>query len=171
MSAKALSPVKAVPVFPKPGHDHKVCSTRALREAEQLCETNDVRLTEIRRRVLAAIWNSHKPVGAYDLLQKLAAESGKMAPTTVYRAIDFLIEHGLVHRLSTLNAFIGCVSPGSEHGAHFLICDVCGTVAEFDATAADKQLTQAAEASGFRIRSKAIELHGICAHCAAHPDG
>ena len=94
-------------------HDHRVCVKDALEQATAICAKRGARLTPIRRRVLELIWASHKPSGAYDILEALSQESrGKrIAPPTVYRALDFLLEQGLIHRLESLNAFIGCPHP------------------------------------------------------------
>lgn len=153
-------------VFPKPHHNHKTCALNALEAAERICELKNVRLTDIRRKVLKEIWASHKPIGAYDLLKKLATDADPMAPTTVYRALDFLMEQGLVHRLASLNAFTGCAHPEARHVAHFMICNECGTAAEFDQRPADKLLAQTATDNGFVVKSQVIELTGICGNCA-----
>src|SRR5690606_10698879 len=89
-------------------HDHEQCVSDALAAAEQVCERSGARLTPVRRGVLGLVWQSHRPMGAYDLLDTLAREDDRRpAPPTVYRALDFLQEHGLVHRIASLNAFIG----------------------------------------------------------------
>ncbi len=157
---------KSASVFPTPHHDHKACSAQALSRAEEVCDAQDARLTEIRKSVLKAIWLSHRPVGAYDLLKILGRDVDRLAPTTVYRAIDFLMEQGLVHRLASLNAYVGCSHPGADHAPQFLICNDCGTAAEFDQNEAGKLLVKAAAASGFRVRSQVIELAGTCVHCS-----
>ena len=93
-------------------HDHKHCIKGALEEARALCAQKGVRLTALRETVLELIWQSHRPVGAYEILAELTRIQDKSAqPPTVYRALDFLLEHGLIHRLSSLNAFIGCPHP------------------------------------------------------------
>ncbi|MDO6806861.1 transcriptional repressor, partial [Wenyingzhuangia sp. 1_MG-2023] len=77
-------------------------------------------------RVLELIWQSHKPVGAYELLPALANDGFNSAPPTVYRALDFLLDLGLVHRLHSLNAYVGCNHPGANHPVCFFICEHCG---------------------------------------------
>src|SRR3954453_3718975 len=101
---------RTAPFQPK-DHDHADCVAAALGAAERLCARRGARLTELRRRVLELIWRSHEPIGAYALLDRLGRERGRVAPPTVYRALEFLIAHGLVHRIASLNAFIGCVHP------------------------------------------------------------
>jgi len=157
---------KAGSAFPTPHHNHKACSSEALARAEEVCEAKDTRLTDIRKRVLKAIWLSHKPVGAYDLLKIIGKDTARLAPTTIYRAIDFLMENGLVHRLASLNAYVGCPHPESDHAPQFMICSDCGTAAELEEDAASKLLVRAAAANGFKVRSQVVELSGTCSHCS-----
>jgi Fur family zinc uptake transcriptional regulator len=149
--------------FPQPGHNHDRCAAQALRRAETLCAAKKLRFTAMRRRVLGAIWESHAPIGAYDILAQLNADGGRNAPMAIYRALDFLLEQGLVHRVASLNAFVGCAHPGEDHGNHLLICRVCGTVAEFEADAVNSALARAMP--GFQVESDIIEVTGICPHC------
>ena len=111
-------------------HDHADCVEAALGDAERLCAHRGARLTMLRRRVLERVWRSHAPVGAYDILDTLRTGSRRAAPPTVYRALAFLIEHGLVHRLESRNAYVGCAMPAVPHSGQFLICHDCGSVGE-----------------------------------------
>ncbi|MCU7846255.1 MAG: transcriptional repressor [Candidatus Thiodiazotropha sp. (ex Monitilora ramsayi)] len=138
---------------------------RALREAESYCRAQGVRLTKLRHRVLELIWANHQPVGAYDLLQQLTQEGRKAAPPTVYRSLDFLLDNGLIHRINSLNAFVGCDHPGLDHAAQFFICSTCGQAAELDDTKIDSAITRHAGQMGFTIEKRSIEICGICAHC------
>jgi Fur family zinc uptake transcriptional regulator len=149
--------------FPRPGHDHTRCASQALRTAEALCIRRGVRFTDMRRRVFAAVWESHAPIGAYDILAQLNAAGGRNAPMAVYRALDFLIEHGLIHRVASLNAFVGCACPGDNHTNPLLICRMCGTVAELDAPAVHTAVAKAVP--GFAVESEVIEISGVCPHC------
>ena len=96
-------------------HDHRHCVATALAAAVERCAASGAQLTPIRRRVLELVWSSHAPIGAYDILAKLAADTGKVQPPTVYRALDFLKAQGLIHRIESRNAFIGCAQPDREH--------------------------------------------------------
>ncbi|MDX1710009.1 MAG: transcriptional repressor, partial [Rhodovibrionaceae bacterium] len=118
--------------FPAPEHDHRHCVEQALGEAADLCRQRGARLTPIRRRVLELVWASHKAVGAYEILDALRSEHAGAAPPTVYRALDFLIAQGFVHRIESLNAFVGCPHPADRHAGQFLICLDCGAAAELD---------------------------------------
>lgn len=156
--------------FPKPGHNHARCAADALKKAEAVCARNKTRLTDIRREVLELVWQSHVPVGAYDILSQLNAEGGRTAPMAVYRALEFLMENGLVHRLASLNAYIGCAHMGEDHhAAQFLICRACGTAAELESAPLKRALTQAVAERGFTIDSQIVEISGFCPHCSPSP--
>lgn len=153
-------------VFPSPGHDHRHCAKHALSEAEGVCEERGVRLTALRRRVLELVWDSHAPIGAYDILAKLNAGGARNAPMAVYRALDFLIDNSLVHRLDSRNAFIGCRHPRDQHRAQFLICDKCGAVAELASDSIHDSIRRAARTKGFKVDNVNIEATGRCPNCA-----
>jgi Fur family transcriptional regulator, zinc uptake regulator len=153
-------------VFPKPGHNHAHCAADALRKAEAVCAARKTRLTDIRRRVLEAVWKNHVPVGAYDILSQFNAGGGRVAPMAVYRALEFLMENGLVHRIASLNAYIGCAHMGAEHhAAQFLICRSCGITAELESASLKRALDQAVSERGFAIDSQIVEISGVCPHC------
>ena len=157
-------------LFPRSGHDHARCVNTALAEAASLCARTGQRLTPIRRRVLELVWSSHQPIGAYAILEKLKRDSRSAAPPTVYRALDFLLARGLVHRVESLNAFIGCPEPGAEHPVQFLICRRCGTTAELDDRKVDAALAKSAAARGFAVERRVIELSGLCYLCKDRRD-
>ncbi|MGE5147911.1 MAG: Fur family transcriptional regulator [Candidatus Eiseniibacteriota bacterium] len=150
---------------PADSHDHQHCIEEALDAASNLCQARGARFTAIRRRVLELVWSSHQPVKAYDLLEQLNREDRGAKPPTVYRALDFLIGQGLVHRLESQNAFIGCPHPGQDHDYQFLICDGCGTVAEIAAPAVRAALAEHAAAIGFTVKRQTIEVYGTCRAC------
>ncbi len=144
---------------------------RELRQAETLCQRRGVRLTTQRRRVLRAVCGAGRPVGAYDILAALRTELPRVAPPTVYRALEFLQRQGLVHKLQTLHAYVGCAHPDHPHASQFLICTDCGEVEEIADAAIADSLGQAAAASGFQPTHGVVELTGTCADCAAHRNG
>ena len=158
-------PAKAAPAGH--AHDHEHCVEDAIAAAEKLCAVKDLRFTPLRRRVLELVWSSHKPVGAYALLDSLRNEDLGSAPPTVYRALDFLIEHGLVHRIESMNAYLGCNHPEQSHTGQFLICRECGTVTEMDDDDVRQTLRRRAAEKGFEVRSQTVELVGLCANCKA----
>jgi Fur family zinc uptake transcriptional regulator len=153
--------------FPAPGHDHATCIESALAAAEDTCRRQGLRLTPIRRRVLELVWQNHQPVGAYDLLEQLSREGKRAMPPTVYRALDFLVSAGLVHRLSTLNAYVGCSHPDHAHQGQFLICRDCRTVVEMESPNIGRSLQSEAAALGFRVQVQNVELTGLCPECTA----
>ncbi|WP_090828874.1 transcriptional repressor [Nitrosovibrio tenuis] len=148
------------------GHNHKKCINEALSMAGQLCMTRGVRLTPIRYQVLELIWGSHKAVKAYDLLDRIKPLQPMAKPATVYRALDFLIEQGLIHRVESLNAFIGCSYSGQQHEQLLLICKLCHEVEERAAEKVMKTLAREMKQLAFVAHSKSIEIHGICIKCA-----
>jgi len=155
--------------FPAPDHDHAHCAASALSRAEAICRAKNARLTALRQQVLAAVWESHRPIGAYDILARMNAGGGRAAPMAVYRALDFLQEQGLVHRIASLNAFVGCAQPGALHTAQFLICRDCHTAAEFDSAPLKDALARTIDASGFAVDSQIVEITGLCPNCRALP--
>ena len=165
-SSRVRSVERPPPVFPAPDHDHDRCSTDAMAVAEAVCAQRGQRLTPIRRKVLSALLGSHKPLGAYEIIDRLAPKGPRPAPITAYRALEFLRENGLVHRIESRNAFIACVH---NHAAGalvvFLICEQCGAVGEASSAEVTATLTSAARAAGFTPKSPVIELSGICTHC------
>ncbi len=147
-------------------HDHNACRGQALVRAQAICTERGVRLTEIRRQVLEHVWRGHKPLGAYEILDMLRDNRQKTAPPTVYRALEFLLQHGLIHRIESLNAFVGCTDPETPHRAQFLICNQCGVTAELNDPRIDAAIGEQAAAAGFTVNRRTIEVEGTCPHCA-----
>ncbi len=141
-----------------------------LEQAEALCRERGVRLTEQRKTVLRLLCVSEKPLSAYDLLDRMRGMVKNPAPPTVYRALDFLLEQGLVHKLESLHAYVGCTHPDHPHASQFLICDDCGEVAEFEDPSVANSLKAAGKAVGFRTKRPVVELLGTCAQCIAKND-
>ena len=161
----------AQPVFHAPDHDHERCTADALAHAETLCAQRAQRLTPIRRQVLEVLLESHKPLGAYEIMDRAAAVGARPAPITIYRALDFLRDNGLVHRIESRNAFVACVNNhASGDLVVFLICEHCGAVGEAASAAVADQLKAAARSAGFTPKAPVIEIGGVCAHCRQeHP--
>ncbi len=152
-------------------HDHGHCISDALEQARQICTNRGVRLTDLRAQVLEFVWQSHKPLGAYALLEMLAATSTRrVAPPTIYRALEFLLEQGLIHRINALNAFIGCPSPRLRHQNHFLICRHCGITTELVNSQLSEQINQCAQGAGFSVDSQSLEVMGSCSSCRSSAD-
>jgi len=143
-----------------------------LARADTICAAKGVRLTDLRRQVLGLILEAEAPTGAYDLLERLRQTRLRAAPPTVYRALDFLLEQGLIHKLERLSAFIGCVADPHEHEGHghahaaqFLICRRCHKVTEIEDSELAHALTDAANRLGFTVAGATIEAEGLCAAC------
>ncbi len=153
------------PAFMTRGHDHGHCLETALNRAAALCAERGVRLTLLRRRVLELILGGHKPLGAYDILDVLKAERRGAAPPTVYRALDFLLAQGLVHRIESMNSFVGCPDPDTPHGGQFLICRSCGLAAEINDSGVINAIKKSAARAGFVVGRPIIEIEGLCPHC------
>jgi Fur family zinc uptake transcriptional regulator len=154
------------PTFPAPDHDHDRCTAEGLLHAEQVCGLRGQRFTSIRRSVLRALLSSHRPLGAYEVIDEVAKSMPRPAPITVYRALDFLMENGLVHRIESRNAYLACAH---DHDAAalvaFLICNGCGSVGEIPAAPLAQDINNAARASGFVPALSVVEITGVCAHC------
>ncbi len=146
-------------------HDHRDCVAQTLQTAEQICLNKGLRLTPIRRHVLELISANHKAIGAYELLDLFRQQDPKAKPVTIYRALDFLIESGLVHKIESLNAFIACLQAGYQHKSAILICDQCQNAYEIDATSVYEKLFALSEAVQFKPQCLTLELHGLCANC------
>ncbi len=146
-------------------HKHAHCVTSALQAAESLCAQKKLRLTPVRRRVLEVLLERHRAMGAYDVLDRLRAEGFGSQPPVAYRALDFWVGAGLVHKVQKLNAFVACTHPSSGHQPVFMICRGCDTVAEGTADPADSAVERAASAAGFRIETTVREVEGLCPKC------
>jgi Fur family zinc uptake transcriptional regulator len=139
---------------------------RRLARAQSLCEQRGARLTEQRRRVLEILCAADRPIGAYEILDAMREGRRALAPPTVYRALDFLLEQGLAHKIESLHAFVGCDHPGEPHVSQFLICGHCGRVTELEDEGVTESLRNAASETGFEPARPVVELIGLCAGCA-----
>lgn len=141
-------------------------SAEAIRAAERLCLERGARLTFMRRAVFETLCAAGQPLGAYQIMDRLSRSLGKYpGPPTVYRALEFLLRHGLVARIESRNAFVPHVAPGREQAGVFFICEQCGDAAELAGGAVSGLLRRDADALGFEIGRQVVELQGTCAHC------
>lgn len=148
-------------------HNHSRCISHALDSAVNVCRKKSLRFTPIRQRVFELIWDSHEPVVAYDILKKLRDEKTNAEPPTVYRALDFLLAVGLVHKIESLSAYVGCEHTDKPHVSQFLICIDCRQTIELDDKLIQKTIEQQAAKTGFVIHNQMIEIKGICPGCQA----
>ncbi len=146
-------------------HDHSACAQDALVLAEMRLAAAGQRLTPVRRRALQILLNSRRALGAYEVLEQLVADGFANQPPVAYRALEFLEEQGLVHRVRRLNAFTACMHVGEAHAPAFLICRACHIVAEAPAAAVSDALAAAALGLGFAVEGSTIEALGLCPSC------
>ena len=146
-------------------HDHGACATSALDSARRACIAGDLKLTPVREKVLNILLESHAALGAYDILEKLSLEGFRSQPPVAYRALDFLVEHGFVHKIERLNAFIACTHSGEGHSPAFMICKRCNQLAEAMSVPISITLGKAAKAIGFSIDKTVLEAEGMCPRC------
>ncbi|UAA38237.1 transcriptional repressor [Paraneptunicella aestuarii] len=136
-----------------------------IKKARHFCESKGVRFTALREKVYSILLSHQNAVGAYDLLDELKKTEDSAKPATVYRALEFLLELGMIHRLESNNAFIACHHFGCSHPVQFLICDTCGNVQEIQSDGLQDKLEKQAQSVGFRVTRQTIEAHGVCSHC------
>lgn len=146
-------------------HDHAACAGDGLARAETLCAQAGVRLTPVRRRTLEILLEAHRALGAYEVLERLAQEGFGKQPPVAYRALDFLVEQGLAHRVRRLNAFAACTQPDQGHAPVFLICKACDAVAEAPGISVRSALDDAAAGLGFEVERASVEALGLCPGC------
>jgi len=140
-------------------------NSQVIEEVENRCARDQLRLTPTRRRVLELVLQADGPVKAYDLLDQLKAEQPNAAPPTIYRALEFLLEHHFIHRLETLNAFVSCFHPRHQHQGQFLICEDCGAVREVAQNRLSEDLARLARDADFTPKHQVLEVYGICSDC------
>lgn len=148
------------------GAGQETANESVLERAERLCRERDLQFTRLRREVLETVAGQARPLGAYDIAERLSGAGRRVAAVSVYRALDFLTEHGLVHRIASRNAFVSCGHVHSERdGLVFLICRSCGGIDEMTSPAIENQLDRALAAAGFTPTSRIIEVEGECGSC------
>lgn len=136
-----------------------------IRQAEILCEKHALRFTELRKQVLSLVCHAEQPLGAYALLDLMKASGRSAAPPTVYRALDFLQEQGLVHRLASNNTYLACAHPQHQHEAVFLVCKQCGVTQELHTDGVYKAVEAKAYKVGFKVEHASVEVTGLCVNC------
>lgn len=145
--------------------NHSICVDDALRKADMICHDKGLRFTELRRKVLKMIWANHRPAKAYDILDKLNGEYTSAKPPTVYRTLNFLLENGLIHKLNSLNAYVGCSHPLRHEECYFLICGKCGEVRECCNTMLVQAIAGTADENKFNLKHTTLEIEGECWEC------
>ncbi len=159
----------ASPILEHRDHDHKRCAADALGHAEELSRREGLRFTTQRREVLQALLASHVPASAYDVIDRLAKHGRRLAPISVYRALDFLVENRFAHRIESKNAYVAC-DRGEEcspEATLFLICDNCGAAGEASSETLGRIVAEETKRSAFLPRHRVLEIRGLCARCRA----
>jgi Fur family transcriptional regulator, zinc uptake regulator len=146
-------------------HHHHDDAKSFVAAVERASEQRGLRLTPLRKEVLQLIAAMDKPVKAYDLLDQLRSKHGNAAPPTVYRALDFLLENGFIHKLESINAYVSCHHPAEAHQVPFLICDVCESAQEVCDEGVAGLIEAQARTFGFRPQAQTLEVHGVCKRC------
>ena len=146
--------------------NHKISIDEALKKAEIICNKKGVKLTKLRQKVLTLILKNHGYVKAYDLLNDLKKNDASAKPPTVYRSLDFLMEHGFIHKIQSLNAFVGCSHPDEHEECYFLICKECKNIEECCSNTVKKVLTSTSGKNNFSPNQVTLEITGICQDCS-----
>ena len=146
-------------------HDHSTCASEALTRAEEICHEAGARLTPVRRRALEILLEEHRAMGAYDVLERLSEDGFGSQPPVAYRALEFLVDQGLAHRIRRLNAFTACTTFECDHAPAFFICKTCKAVAEIPATALRSMINEAGAKLGFAVERANVEALGLCPSC------
>lgn len=153
-----------------PLHKHQHDAEQFVDAVEGACARLDLRLTPLRRDVLELIADSEAPTKAYQLLDRLRDRHPNAAPPTVYRALDFLLENGFIHKLESISSYISCPHPAVKHQVPFLICDQCTNAVEVCDPRVAELIEAQARSLGFQAHGHTLEVHGLCASCIAEQD-
>lgn len=146
-------------------HDHSRCVRTALEVADETCAQAGLRFTAVRRKTLEILLEEHRALGAYEILEKLREEGFGSQPPVAYRAIEFLVKNGFVHKVEKLNAFVACNKPQKPHSPTFMICRSCQLVVEAFSGEVSSMLGKSAGKLGFRVEKSVIEVEGTCSSC------
>ncbi len=145
--------------------NHKSCLDEAMKKAVAICQHQGLQFTPLRKKVLQMVWQDHYPTKAYDILGKLNQRGASAKPPTVYRALDFLLKYGMVHKLHSINAFIGCSHPQQHRACYFLICSQCGEVRECCNSSLDQVISNTSSKNKFAFKHITLEINGQCSQC------
>ncbi|MDC1427825.1 transcriptional repressor [Rhodospirillaceae bacterium] len=149
-----------------PCEDHGVCVTTALEVADRICSEKQLKFTKLRQDILRMIWEEHVPQKAYDLLDKLQTTNYSAKPATVYRTLDFLLKNGFIHKVASLNAFVGCSDPSNHEECYFLICDSCNEISEYCDPTISSAIRTITDKNQFMVLNTTLEIAGKCNECA-----
>jgi len=146
-------------------HNHSNCKSLALKKAEDICTQKGTKLTKVRKTVLELIWQNHQGRKAYDLLEELKKQDAGAKPPTIYRALDFLVQNGLIHKIESTNSFVGCSHAELGKNCQLFICNSCGNVSELVSDVIVQEIMQGAKKQKFKVSSYTTEAKGLCSAC------
>lgn len=146
-------------------HDHDACVQKGMAAAQARCAQEGLRFTSVRQKTLEILLQEHRALGAYEVLDRLREDGFGSQPPVAYRALEFLVANGFVHKIERLNAFVACANPGTSHSPAFMICRECESVAETQSMPARGALGDAARDAGFVIERTVVEAEGLCPTC------
>ncbi len=137
-----------------------------MKNIEEYCKSNSLKLTPVRRKVYELLLEQQRGLGAYRILDLLRDSGFKSQPPVAYRALDFLVEIGFVHRIESQNSFFACTRPGEHHSPVFMICKKCESVSEATSSTSMSELSNSLKETGFEMEQTVIEAAGVCSSCA-----
>jgi Fur family transcriptional regulator, zinc uptake regulator len=137
----------------------------AIKKAHELCVEQGEKLTPLRQQVLEILLRRKGPVKAYEVLAELQRERESAAPPTAYRALEFLLSVGLIHKIESLNAYVACTHKEIHRTGLFFVCDDCHSITELEDPKIDRLLSKTGESAGFKVGAAEIEIHGKCRNC------
>ncbi len=146
-------------------NNHNSCIDLAITKAEMLCLKRKLKFTKLRKNILRLIWESHIPLKAYDILERLRGEDYSAKPITVYRILDFFLKNNIIHKLEKLNVFMGCNHPGDEHNCYFIICNKCHMVEEACEDTVLQSIYSSLKKKEFLPSHVTLEITGTCHNC------
>jgi Fur family zinc uptake transcriptional regulator len=146
--------------------NHQICIDDALKTAEDICLSKAILFTPQRKSIFKLIWNSHKPMKAYDILSQFQKEDPDAKPITIYRSLDFLLENGIIHKIESQNTYLGCTHPTKEHNCYFTICDKCSSVTEECSGDYLDEINKNLKERNFKVNHVTLEIHGTCSKCS-----
>ncbi len=146
-------------------HNHNNCISFALEEAQRICDTRGEKFTELRKEVLKIIWKSHRAVKAYAILSQLDPRIASVEPVNVYRALDFLCEQQLIHKIHMVKSYIGCSHPAEHNNCILFYCNSCHEVQELCQQNVRTALQNVCDKYDLNVVEQLCEIVGICRNC------
>lgn len=137
----------------------------SLAEAERRCMRSGARLTDLRRSIFEILLTAHKPVKAYDIIECMRDRGQRLTPASIYRTLEFLLEHGLAHRVNALNAYVPCTGPHEEQALLLFVCSECRETTEIDDSVLYDAVRSRLDGLGLSLRDGCIEIQGTCRNC------